>query len=71
MPATMTQKEMMKAVRIHAYGGPEVLQYEDLPRPQPKSNEILVRVHATGVNPVDWKLREGYLSAPLADDYGD
>jgi NADPH:quinone reductase-like Zn-dependent oxidoreductase len=61
----MTVKETMKAIRIHVYGGPEVLQYEDVPRPQPKANEILVRVHAAGVNPIDWKLREGYLSAPL------
>jgi NADPH:quinone reductase-like Zn-dependent oxidoreductase len=61
----MTEKETMKAVQIHAFGGPEVLQYEDAPQPQPKANEILVRVHAVGVNPVDWKIREGYLSATL------
>src|SRR5213082_2331163 len=65
MPTTMTEKETMKAVQIHAFGGPEVLQYEDVPQPQPKANEILVRVHAAGVNPVDWKIREGYLSATL------
>ncbi len=51
----------MKAVRIHAYGGPEVLEYEDAPRPAPQQGEILVRVHAAGINPVDWKVREGYL----------
>jgi NADPH:quinone reductase-like Zn-dependent oxidoreductase len=61
----MTEKETMKAVQIHAFGGPEVLQYEDVPQPQPNANEILVRVHAAGVNPVDWKIREGYLSATL------
>ena len=55
----------MKAVQIHAYGGPEVLKYEDVPQPQPKANQILVRVHAAGVNPVDWKFREGYLTATL------
>src|SRR3989454_268395 len=65
MPTTMTEKETMKAVQIHAFGGPEVLQYEDVPQPQPKANEILVRVHAAGVNPVDWKIREGHLSATL------
>src|SRR2546421_11164445 len=65
MPTTMTEKETMKAVQIHAFGGPEVLQYEDVPQPQPKANQILVRVHAAGVNPIDWKLREGFLSAPL------
>ena len=53
--------ETMKAIRIHAYGGPEVLIYEDAPRPKPGPGEVLVRVHATGVNPVDWRMREGYL----------
>jgi NADPH:quinone reductase-like Zn-dependent oxidoreductase len=51
----------MKAVRIHAYGGPDVLRYEDAPRPEPQRGELLIRVHACGVNPVDWKTREGYL----------
>jgi NADPH:quinone reductase-like Zn-dependent oxidoreductase len=64
-PEMITEKEIMKAVQIHAYGGPEVLQYEDVAQPQPKPNEILVRVHAAGVNPVDWKIREGFLPALL------
>ncbi len=51
--------EQMKAVRIHEFGGPEVLQYESVPRPVPGPREALVRVHAAGVNPVDWKIREG------------
>ncbi|SRR5579883_248717 len=51
----------MKAVRVHEYGGPEVLKYEDAPRPEPAAGEVLVRVHAAGVNPVDWKVRAGYL----------
>ncbi len=46
-------KSTMKAVVIHEYGGPEVLKYEDAPRPEPKEDEILVRVIAAGVNPVD------------------
>lgn len=49
----------MKAVRIHSYGGPEVLAYEDAPRPTIAKGEALVRVHAAAVNPVDWKVREG------------
>src|SRR5438046_5107279 len=65
MPTTMTQNQTMNAVQIHAFGGPEVLQYEEVPMPQPKANELLVRVHATGVNPVDWKIREGYFSGAL------
>lgn len=50
----------MKAVRVHEYGGPEVLKYEDAPRPEPAEGEILIRIHAAGVNPVDWKVRAGY-----------
>ena len=49
----------MKAVRIHEYGGPEVLVYEDAPRPQAERGEVLVQVHAAGINPVDWKVRQG------------
>lgn len=61
----MTAKDTMKAVQIHANGGPEVLQYEDVPRPEPQANQILVRVNAAGVNPVDWKIREGIVRTTL------
>lgn len=47
----------MKAVRMHGPGGTEVLRYEDVPRPLPKDTEVLVRVIAAGVNPVDAKVR--------------
>src|SRR2546429_1503822 len=53
--------ENMKAVRVHNYGGPEVLQFEDAPRPTPGSGELLIRVHAASVNPIDWKVRAGYM----------
>ena len=53
--------ENMKAVRVHNYGGPEVLRFEDAPRPTPGSGELLIRVHAAAVNPADWKARAGYL----------
>ena len=56
---------MMKAVRIHEYGGPEVLRYEDAPRPEPGSGEVLIRVHASSVNPVDWKIRQGFAKERL------
>jgi NADPH:quinone reductase-like Zn-dependent oxidoreductase len=58
--ATATS-QTMKAIRIHNYGGPEVLHYEDAPRPEPQAGEVLVRVHAAGVNPIDWKVREGHM----------
>jgi NADPH:quinone reductase-like Zn-dependent oxidoreductase len=53
----------MKAVRMHDYGGPEVLRYEDSPRPELGEGDVLVKVHAAGVNPVDWKIRGGYARA--------
>lgn len=56
--------ELMKAVRLHAFGGPDVLRYEEAPRPVPRPGELLVRVHAVGVNPPDWYLRDGYSSLP-------
>jgi NADPH:quinone reductase-like Zn-dependent oxidoreductase len=55
----------MKAVCIDRYGGPNVLVYEDAPRPHPGAGELLVRVHAAGINPVDWKIREGHMKEML------
>ena len=52
----------MRAVRIHAYGGVDALQYEDAPRPAPGEGEVLVRVFATSVNPFDCAVRGGYLA---------
>src|SRR5215217_997168 len=51
--------QVMKAIRLHAHGGVDVLQYEEAPRPQPEEDEILIRVIAAGVNPVDAKVRQG------------
>jgi NADPH:quinone reductase-like Zn-dependent oxidoreductase len=51
----------MKAVRFHTYGAPGVLVYEDAPKPEPAAGEVLVRVHAASVNPIDWKIRAGHL----------
>ena len=49
----------MRVIRQHTFGGPEVLRIEEVPRPEPTLTEVLVRVHATGVNPVDWWTRAG------------
>ncbi|AKD57300.1 NADP-dependent oxidoreductase [Spirosoma radiotolerans] len=62
----------MRAVRIHEFGGPEVMKLEDIERPVPAADEILINVYASGVNPTDWAIREGgndvlrpYLTLPL------
>lgn len=55
----------MNAVRIHEFGGPEVLKYEEAPRPEPGAGEILLEVKAVGVNPVDWKIREGVMEGEM------
>ena len=60
MPATATTT-VTKAVRIHSFGGPDVLRLEEMPRPEPNPHEVLVQIQAAGVNPVDWKIREGRL----------
>ncbi len=53
----------MKAIRIHAYGDVDTLCYEEAPMPEPGPADIRIRVHAAAVNPVDWKIRAGYLAA--------
>jgi NADPH:quinone reductase len=49
----------MKAIRVHAFGGPEVLKLEEVPDPKPGSGQVVVRVHAIGVNPVETYIRAG------------
>ena len=51
----------MRTIHIHSYGGPEQLKLEEKPRPAPSSGEVLVRVYAAGVNPIDWKIRQGLM----------
>jgi len=55
----------MKAIRIHSYGGPEQMQLEDAPVPTCGTGDLLVRVVAAGVNPIDWKIRSGSMAAQL------
>jgi NADPH:quinone reductase-like Zn-dependent oxidoreductase len=57
--STKREQLLMKAVRIHEFGGPDVLKIEDVARPVPAPDEILVSVYASGVNPVDWVIRAG------------
>src|SRR5256714_6637609 len=56
---SLADSATMKAIVAHEYGGPEVLKYEDVSRPERKEDEILVRVIAAGVNPVDGMIRSG------------
>jgi NADPH:quinone reductase-like Zn-dependent oxidoreductase len=51
----------MKAVVVHQYGGPEVLKFEDFPDPVAGPGEVLMRVTATSVNPIDYKPRAGLM----------
>lgn len=55
----------MKAVRFHQYGGPEVLAIEDIAKPAPGPGQVRIAVKAAGVNPIDWKLRAGYMHAMM------
>jgi len=51
--------KLMKAVVINEYGTNDVVRYVDVECPEPEAGEVLVRIHAAGVNPVDWKIRDG------------
>ncbi|HMP72223.1 MAG TPA: NADP-dependent oxidoreductase [Kiritimatiellia bacterium] len=55
----------MKAIALDHFGGPDVLALRELPDPQPGPGEVRIRIHAAGVNPVDWKIREGLLQGRL------
>lgn len=57
-------QSVMKAIVQYEFGGPEVLRYEDAAIPELKPGEVRVRVHAVGINPPDWYLRDGYKALP-------
>ena len=59
----------MKAIRIHAYGGPELMQLEDAPVPACGAADLLVRVVAAGINPIDWKFRSGAMAAQMPKSF--
>jgi NADPH:quinone reductase-like Zn-dependent oxidoreductase len=56
----------MKAIYIDDYGGPEAMRYGDRPDPTPGPRDLLVRVKAASINPIDWKMRQGILRAAFA-----
>ena len=55
----------MKAIQLHGYGDVDQLRLEEVPKPEPKTGEVLIKVIATSLNPVDWKLREGSLQEEM------
>ncbi|MFD2272727.1 SDR family NAD(P)-dependent oxidoreductase [Undibacterium arcticum] len=57
----VTRKTLMRAIVIHRFGGPEELQLAEVATPEPGAGEVLIRVVLAGVNPADWKCREGRL----------
>jgi len=63
-----SENAKMRAVVIHAYGGPEVMKLEDVARPEPADDEVLIRVLAASINPVDVAIRKGYF-AKLVDNF--
>src|SRR4051794_30210929 len=63
-PAHPTETIMIKAIRIHSPGGPEVMKWEDVPRPEPGTGEALLRQEAVGLNYIDVYFRSGLYKAP-------
>lgn len=59
----------MKAIVIEQYGGKEQLKEKELERPQISENQVLLEIHATSINQIDWKLREGYLKERLPFEF--
>ena len=56
--------DTMKAIRVPRFGGPDTLSYDEVPVPEVAAGEVLVRVHAVGINPPDWYVREGMPEVP-------
>ncbi len=55
--------QTISAIQVHAYGDANQLKFEQIARPEPQAGEVLVRVYAAGVNPIDWKIRSGALKS--------
>src|ERR1700747_2609480 len=67
-PFAQAGQSMMKAAVLHEHGGPENFKCEDVARPVPKDDEVLVKVMATSVNPVDTYMRQGMRSKSTTDN---
>src|SRR5207245_293520 len=65
IPGAPKARQPMKAIQVKQPGGPEALEFVDLPIPQPKSREAVVKIAASGVNFIDVNLREGRYKVPL------
>src|SRR5512142_2255541 len=63
--ARFCEREAMKAIEVSKTGGPEVLEYKDVPEPRPKANEALVAIKAAGLNFIDVYFREGRYPSKL------
>jgi len=61
---------IMKAMVLETFGGPENFQWKDWPTPEAKAGDVLIRIRAVSVNPVDYKMRAGHLPIPLPDVLG-
>ncbi len=55
----VTSQPTMRALRLHRFGGPEVMVVDEVPLPQARDDEVVLRIHAAGLNPVDYKVRDG------------
>src|SRR5712692_1310706 len=58
---TTMSTQTTRVIHVYSYGGPEQLKLEQKPRPEPQAGEVLLRVHAAGVNQIDWKIRQGLM----------
>jgi NADPH:quinone reductase-like Zn-dependent oxidoreductase len=61
--------DLIKAIAINRYGGTEVLDYQDIPKPTIKSDQLLVKVRASSINPIDWKIRKGMLKMVIRKNF--
>src|SRR3569832_1519837 len=64
-----TSAPTMHALVIHSFGGPEVLKNEEVPRPEPNDEQVLVRVVAAALNPVDTAVRQGYMRGRTGEKF--